>query len=1126
MRKKAWLIRGVLLSTAALCTQSVRLALADLRAFGEAEGFGAAATGARATNMPTIYHVTNLNATGAGSIYAAVSAPNRIVVFDVSGVINLTSSPSVHSNITIEGQTAPGAGVIITGHEVTFGSQSNIIARYLRVRPGDSSPSGDSGINLYDANNVILDHVSVEFAKWDAIDAVTDNGTAAQVTIQDSLIADPIGQQFVAHTEALGGAFTWSNNLLANAHNRMPLAKTNTIFKNNVVYNYQAGYTTADTSGVFSHDIVNNYFITGPATTSSGNAFYQFDSKQSYYSSGNPLDSNNNGTLSGSTVNPSGGTTLIKPWSPLTATLPTVSTVTAYNFVTAHAGDSLVRDDVDNLVVSQVQTLGSGTAGTGAGTAGPGGGLYTSAASDGLENTGLGSITLTARPAGFDTDNDGIPDTWEVAHGLNPNVADSLLKDPLGYFMIEKYANELGATNDTRTWTAASGSWATAANWSGPSPSIAPLPLDYAHIRGNGTSNGAVTLASGTASAMELSIGGNGPAAGESMTVTGGLLNVYDTITVGDQNNGTLQISSSGIVQATNIILGNSIFSTTATTNYTGTLNILGGTLALAQLVRGGGTPASGYLIGGSVHFSGGILRATDDLTITAPIAFTNAPTIDTNGFNGTISSVLSGAGGFVKIGVGSLTLTGANTFTGALTLQSDTVVIDTLSNAGVAGSLGAGTDGTSLVFNGGTLQFLGSAAATTDRLFTLQAAGGTIDSSGTAPVTFAGTGSITLAGTGSRTLTLTGSHYNANGNDTFTPGITDPAGVTTTVVKSGAGRWFFSGTPKNYNGDTIINGGDLYPNATNVLPFGAGKGNVVINSGRLYIFSGSLNINALNGSGGALDGNGSKNITIGNNNASGVFLGNVQGGLNLIKTGTGSQTLSGTANAYTGTTTVNAGTLIYAHGLTTSSALAINAGAVQLSGAGNAMTTPLTIAGSANNWLGKLDIAGNALIQQSTTANKMTLLSTLQNQITSAYNHGGGWNGNGITSGLAAADPAHYSVGLFDDSLLGKTSFDNATLNSNSILIAAALIGDVNFDGHVNAADLNILSDNWEQRGASSWSVGDLNDDGVVDSLDVALLVSHWDAGTPFVALQTITVRRFRMHSLQRPRCGTLGRC
>ncbi len=60
-------------------------------AFPGAEGFGKFARGARASSNPTVYRVTNLNDAGSGSFRDAVSASNRIVVFDVAGVIRISS---------------------------------------------------------------------------------------------------------------------------------------------------------------------------------------------------------------------------------------------------------------------------------------------------------------------------------------------------------------------------------------------------------------------------------------------------------------------------------------------------------------------------------------------------------------------------------------------------------------------------------------------------------------------------------------------------------------------------------------------------------------------------------------------------------------------------------------------------------------------------------------------------------------------------------------------------------------------------------------------------------------------------------------------------------------------------
>ena len=261
-------------------------------AFPGAVGFGAGATGGTGGST---YHVTNLNDSGTGSFRDAVSGSGRIVVFDVGGYINLSSPVSVSSNITIEGNTAPEKGIGVMGREVSFSGSGNDIVEYVRFRQGTlDSDTGKPSINLFDASDMIFDHISVEFGQWDNINAVG----ASDITIQDSIIADPIGQQFGSHTET--GPFTWYHDLFANSHNRNPLAKADTQFIDNVVYDYQGRYTAGNSSGVFTHDVVHNYFIAGPATTSASDAYYQM-SHQEVYNSGNLLDSNKNGTLDGST---------------------------------------------------------------------------------------------------------------------------------------------------------------------------------------------------------------------------------------------------------------------------------------------------------------------------------------------------------------------------------------------------------------------------------------------------------------------------------------------------------------------------------------------------------------------------------------------------------------------------------------------------------------------------------------------------------------------------------------------------------------------------------------------------------------------------------------------------------
>ncbi len=394
-------------------------------AFPGAQGFGQYATGGRGG---TVYHVTSLADDGsAGTFRAAVSSPNRIIVFDVGGYINLGSAVSAASNLTIAGQTAPGGGIGLMGNELSFYNQNNIICRHLRVRQGGSS-TGSSGINIGSsggqANNMIFDHTSVEFGQWDSIDAV---GTY-NFTIQNCIIADPINQQFGAHVQGANASYV--NNLWVNAHNRQPLAKASTIYVNNVIYDFQAGYTTADTAGHFSHDIVNNYFITGPSSTAPNDDFFQFDGNQTVYGVGNMLDSSRDGILNGSPSEPGGDVVSATPWSPVTATIPTVSAQNAYRIDVSSAG-AFPSDPLDSLVIGQVMSLGMS------------GNLITSPGNTGLANGGYG--TIDGGTALVDSDQDGMPDVWENATGSNPLVADNNVVAADGYTLLEHYLNWLAA---------------------------------------------------------------------------------------------------------------------------------------------------------------------------------------------------------------------------------------------------------------------------------------------------------------------------------------------------------------------------------------------------------------------------------------------------------------------------------------------------------------------------------------------------------------------------------------------------------------------------------------------------------------------------------------------------------
>ena len=128
----------------------------QLLAFPGAEGFGRYTTGGRGGE---IYHVTNLNDSGTGSLRDAVSKENRIIVFDVSGTITLKSPLVFKGNNTVLGQTAPGEGIQVYGDRVSFSGANNLIVRYIRFRMGVNGTNGADACGVANGTDMIFDHL-------------------------------------------------------------------------------------------------------------------------------------------------------------------------------------------------------------------------------------------------------------------------------------------------------------------------------------------------------------------------------------------------------------------------------------------------------------------------------------------------------------------------------------------------------------------------------------------------------------------------------------------------------------------------------------------------------------------------------------------------------------------------------------------------------------------------------------------------------------------------------------------------------------------------------------------------------------------------------------------------------
>ncbi len=202
-----------------------------------------------------------------------------------------------------------------------------------------------------------------------------------------------------------------------------------------------------DSSGASYANIINNYFIGGPNTSSTvSTPFSVGNANFNLYGSGNYFDNNKNGILDGTLVPqdltgyPVGDITAIQPTSydyPMKN--PTLTAQGAFDQIVSAVGASYPRrDQVDQLMISDLSS--KGTAAT-----------YVYVQSDltaqfGFTNGGAGHVY--GAPAPLDTDNDGMPDAWETANGLNPNLADALSVSTTHspYLNIEVYINSLPNT--------------------------------------------------------------------------------------------------------------------------------------------------------------------------------------------------------------------------------------------------------------------------------------------------------------------------------------------------------------------------------------------------------------------------------------------------------------------------------------------------------------------------------------------------------------------------------------------------------------------------------------------------------------------------------------------------------
>ena len=441
----------------------------EVLAFPSAEGYGKHTIGGRGGK---VYEVTNLNDSGAGSLRAAVEANGpRIVVFRVSGTIKLKSKLSIRNPyITIAGQTAPGDGICLRDNFVDIGA-NQVIIRHIRIRLGDeTNVEGDCITGRY-AENIILDHVT---STW-SVDECMSIYHCKNVTVQWCLVGESLFQSI--HNKGyhgFGGIWgsdysSYHHNLIVNNSSRnirFANGSGHTDYRNNVIYNW--GYNSS--YGGEKHQVgnpkfsditvnfVNNYYKPGPATDK-GKVSYRIVNPGSrgegdygkWYVSGNVIEGNKDVSSDNwnGGVQVSGGDEnlekfkLDKPWDAMKINEQTPAE--AYEAVLAGAGCCKPkRDAVDSRIIEEVR---SGEATFEGDSFKKRGRMANSSLKSGIidspDDVGGWPVLKTA-PAPADSDHDGMPDTWELNNGLNPNdPADGSKISSNGYTNLENYLNSL-----------------------------------------------------------------------------------------------------------------------------------------------------------------------------------------------------------------------------------------------------------------------------------------------------------------------------------------------------------------------------------------------------------------------------------------------------------------------------------------------------------------------------------------------------------------------------------------------------------------------------------------------------------------------------------------------------------
>jgi hypothetical protein len=402
---------------------------------------------------------------------------------------------NIPANVTIAGQSAPGP-VIIMGGSVRPG-ETNIIIRNITIAPGygnrnfnemNNPTAGDFPDSyVFDAfdisgQRVMIDHVTTVYATDETISC---NEEANDLTLQYSNISQ--GQNY-PQVDAEGGDYTGHalgsllqpgsnarvsvlHNLYAHQKGRLPRIGTEADalttagvgafedFRNNVFYNWLGTAGTGASGQAFQANFIGNFYLAGPGgdnpaggtstavnPASGGTSIFNGSdgTLAKVHHSGNMKDTNKDADANDGTAlaNSDFGTSAFQSaaYTQVPYTGVTATAAATFTHVLDHVGSRWwSRHAIDARLVAETR---AGTGKIVAWADDP----FNSSASEGTEWRALVATPMMTRPSGYDSDNDGMPNAWEMTHSLNPNMADNNGDaDMDGYTNLEEYLNEVAA---------------------------------------------------------------------------------------------------------------------------------------------------------------------------------------------------------------------------------------------------------------------------------------------------------------------------------------------------------------------------------------------------------------------------------------------------------------------------------------------------------------------------------------------------------------------------------------------------------------------------------------------------------------------------------------------------------